>query len=418
MPDIDTSQTELGLTVTCTACDEPVQPDSICQNCDTCESCCECRHCQRCGESVESVCSLCDRCPDCCHCDHCEHCGDATDNQCSNCNNCSDCCECYYCEGCGDRHYSDNFCGDCDHCNDCCTCGSGSPCTYSGKLKFHTAKLGEFKLNPSKRHISLEIEVSDGDSEEMHSTLRDWSDSLVEDGSLPDSGWELNLNPSSGDRFIEHTNEIAQALREVHASVNGSCGMHCHVDARDFGWFDLFKLCKLYSKVEDGMFRLVARSRRNNHYSEACGDFYNFHSFKTFKMDLIRKLYGWTPGKQKPCTTYGKTHKCAHKNGGYRAFSERGDKYHHSRYHALNLHSFFYRQTVEFRHHHGTTAAKKMQGWGMVCASVMDAASRMTLNEIENLQGDSFDVLTSVLSPNLKEWAIARSTSLDTNQEY
>ena len=265
--------------------------------------------------------------------------------------------------------------------------------------------------------IALEVEVARGDSGDMRHTLRQWGDSLVEDGSLPAEGWELNLNPSNGDQFLTHTREIASALSEANAGTNTSCGMHCHVDARDFGWFDLFKLCRLYGKVEDGLFSLCSRSRQSNHYCMKCAETYSFEDYKTFKRDLIRKLYGWTPSKSKPCTCYGKTHRGAHKNGNYRGFQERDEKYNGARYHALNLHSFFYRQTVEFRHHHGTVDAKKMQGWGMVCASVMDSASRMTLAEIDALPSGSFDALLTILSPSLREWAASRAAELNNKRK-
>jgi hypothetical protein len=274
-----------------------------------------------------------------------------------------------------------------------------------------------FKVNPSRRFIALEIEVARGDSHAMMNTLVNWGDSLVEDASLPDTGWELNLNPSNGDRFIAHTTAIASALSEAGASANTDCGMHCHVDARDFGWLDLFKLCKIYCKVERGLFMLCSRSRQDNRYCMKCSHTYFFEDYKTFKRDLIYRLYGWTPGKIRPCTCYGKTHSGAHKNRDYRAFQEKNEKYNSARYHALNLHSFFYRQTVEFRHHHGTVDAKKMQGWGMTCAAIMDAASSLTVTQIEALPVDSWEALLEILSPSLCAWAIARAAELNRKGE-
>lgn len=396
--------------------------ETLALTCPTCEQSiddCECVTCgnSRCGAQVESVCSRCEQCDDCCECSTCDACNERVESVCSRCDCCDSCCECYCCDHCGARVPGDDFCGECDRCTSCCSCNSSSVDTFDGHLAFHSSKPTQFKLNPSRRFIALEVEVARGDSSDMRSTLRHWGDSLVEDGSLPEEGWELNLNPSNGDQFLTHTREIAAALSEANARADTSCGMHCHVDARDFGWFDLFKLCRLYGKVEDGLFSLCSRSRQSNHYCMKCAETYSFEDYKTFKRDLIRKLYGWTPGKLKPCTCYGKTHRGAHKNGNYRGFQERDEKYNGARYHALNLHSFFYRQTVEFRHHHGTVDAKKMQGWGMVCASVMDSASRMTLAEIDALPTDGFSALLRILSPSLREWVTIRAAELNNKGE-
>ena len=162
------------------------------------------------------------------------------------------------------------------------------------------------------------------------------------------------------------------------------------------------------------MFALVSPSRQGNRYCEESARSYTFSDFRTFKADLIRSLYGWTPQKGKRVHTgmtgaSKRAHKCSH--GTRREFSQRMDKYNGERYRALNLHSFFYRGTVEFRHHHGTVIAAKMQGWGMVCASVLDAAMRMKVSDIEALPM-GWDGLLAILSTDLQSWAITRRSEI------
>ena len=53
-----------------------------------------------------------------------------------------------------------------------------------GMLRFHSASRTQYVHNPSHRYISLEIEVSDGDAAEMHRVANQYSDAIVEDGSL------------------------------------------------------------------------------------------------------------------------------------------------------------------------------------------------------------------------------------------
>lgn len=232
-----------------------------------------------------------------------------------------------------------------------------------------------------------------------------WDDAIVEDGSLPDSGFEINTNPTNGDAFLEHIAVLTNALSSADARVDRSCGMHCHVDARDYSYYDLYKLLRLYVLVEDSLFSLVSPSRRNGRYSSQCADTYRFSNPLTFKKELIARLYGpyatevqttWN-GKKKPSTSYSGTRK----KETLCCFNER---YAGVRYNALNIHSWFYRRTIEFRHHQGSAIASKATSWALVCAAILDSASRMTEAQIDALPYQSFDALLAVTPASLHEW--------------
>jgi hypothetical protein len=188
--------------------------------------------------------------------------------------------------------------------------------------------------------------------------------------------------------------------------------MHCHVSAVDYSYFDLFKLCRLYTFIEGGMFDCVSASRRNgNRYAKRCADAYKFRHYTTFKKDIITALY--TDDALRLRTQYDSPKKAVpstRQHRGKKRLTPMAEKYGTERYNALNLHSFFYRGTVEFRHHQGTTDAAKATNWGMLCAAVLDAAHRMTLTEIDALQTlpNSFDRLLAVLPESLKVWARSR----------
>lgn len=194
--------------------------------------------------------------------------------------------------------------------------------------------------------------------------------------------------------------------------------MHCHIAAPDYSYFDLFKLCKLYATVEDGLFSLVSKSRRYGHrYTERCGSRYTFTHYATFKKDIVRALYGeealtiressWSKKKSPSVSLH---------RGKYR-LTDKTQKYNSARYCALNLHSFFYRGTIEFRHHQGTTMATKATNWGMVCAAVVDAASRLTIAQIDALPADSFERLLAIL-PNDGLRAYARERRDDLTKRH
>jgi hypothetical protein len=221
------------------------------------------------------------------------------------------------------------------------------------------------------------------------------------------------MNPSQGDKFVTHVENVAKALAIAGAKADSSCGLHCHVSADDLGWFDLYKLCKLYAKIEPGIYSIIAPSRRESRYAKECSDDYTFDSFKDFKTNLLERLYGISPDKKRGCkydTTrtrradssrgrVGRGHKHGHdmkySNDTVKVLSVVRDKYNSARYRGLNLHSFFYRRTVEFRHHHGTVNGEKMMYWGILCAGIVDAANRLNISQIDALPS-GFEGLQSI----------------------
>ena len=478
-------------------CDSP----RICEVCEECSGgCgdCDCVECQRC-DVVTMRCDVApcgEHCTSCCRCYQCRDCDVYVDGRdeprCDNCHRCPDCCSCVTCPSCDERVRSNRVCSNCDRCSeDCCTCNDddddddNEPSTRlinSGMLTFHEAKRGEFKENISRRFISLELEFNSSyRTSNLMPVVKKWRDPVVEDGSLDSGGFEICTNPSSGDKFLRHIEELCEAahLDEADASQE-NCGMHCHIGAGEYGYFDLFKLCRLYKHVEKGLFRIVRNNRYNGRYSLVCGDTYPTVNYGTFSKDIVNAMYGrilpeagekkykgWKPDTTrktsvpvnpvapklkaiptKPwdaATYYNYGARVAHMGSLYYAVAgsegtapgtkgaefvwtklERGDsenvtpakrryknrlsskaggKYEDCRYRALNIHSFFYRGTIEFRHHQGTRDATEATHWGMVCAAIVDAGSRWNLREIDALADlDPTEALKAVVPQSLHEY--------------
>jgi len=76
-------------------------------------------------------------------------------------------------------------------------------------------------------------------------------------------------------------------------------------------------------------------------------------------------------------------------------------KYGETRYRALNLHSYFLRKSIEFRHHEGSTDAKTIINWAMVCGHVVEAANRLSEAQIRELPNDSKKALVEILPDGL-----------------
>lgn len=255
-----------------------------------------------------------------------------------------------------------------------------------------------FDRNPSKRYLAVELEIAKIDprkAREVESMADDWELAIVEDGSLPNTGFEINSRPAQGDEFCKQAEEIGAALKAARAEVSAACGYHVHIDARDFSHWDLRKLVKLYARVEDALFSLVSPSRQDNHYCEKCGP------------DMAEKLANKSPRDRLAVyrSVYGR-------NGKIRKGEIEGkkhDKYNSVRYAALNLHSWFYRGTVECRLHHGTADPKKVICWALLWAGILDYCKKTTELKIAALQGESFDILLQLApTDEVREWLVER----------
>lgn len=309
------------------------------------------------------ICSCCNKCYDCCECVICPNCDGRfmdADNFCSNCENCTGCCECSYCSNCGDRGNID-ICTNCDVCNNCCECEDKAGVEFfTNKPVFHSCKRNQLKLNRSKRFLSAEIEVAAIDDDFISDVVRKWRGSIVHDGSLPSTGFEINTAPASGDLFINQVLEICTALNKGRATTTTACGLHVHIDARDYSYYDLRRLVKAYAKIEPFLYGMVPRERGKSRYCMPCGKNY---------MEQIDS--GKIPYKAAKSSIFKATYNQElNKNNTIKMAKE--SKYNDARYSALNLHSWFYRGTIECRLFNNTTNFEKITNWGKMWAFILD----------------------------------------------
>ena len=262
-------------------------------------------------------------------------------------------------------------------------------------VKFFTAcKLKGHKRVPSKRHVSVEIEVaSAGTDLNISNAVCKWRGSIVRDGSLPEGGFEINTSPANGQMFANQIEEICSALSRDQGEVTQACGLHVHVSAQDYRYFELRRLILLYAHIENALFAMQPYSRRNSSYCMPCGGAYRglVSSGKDCKKSIVQMVYHTDTQSVK---------------------NMRGDKYHPSRYTALNLHSWFYRGTIECRMAAGTILSTKIIPWGILWGSILDYAYTRTEKEIlaKTWSTSGYDMLTEVApTQEVKDYIKART---------
>lgn len=339
--------------------------------------------------------------------------------QCRQCATCMQCCQCRTCERCEDQRRV-IWCPDCEYCSGHCNDPENHTESFvdlrpehlrprsaiiafqKRALKFWNSEPTQFKRNPLKRHISVEIECdkvnTSGNGKKLASVLKKWSDSVVTDGSLSgDYAHEINTSPSNGDLFVNHIEQITEAYKDIDGKCSVKCGLHVHVNCQDLKFYDLRKVILLYARIERALFELCRPDRVNAQYSRLCGK--NYANMSPNPEEFRRQLFG---------KFYCDSEKLAvarpDKNVGLAIKKKKEGKYAGVRYRALNLHSYFLRKTVEFRHHEGSVDPEVIINWAEVCAYIIEAANKLSEAQIRALPDTSRQALSTILPENLREW--------------
>ena len=183
---------------------------------------------------------------------------------------------------------------------------------------------------------------------------REWT--IMYDSSVRTDGGEQCefVTPKCNYEDIPTVQECIRALRRAGAKVNSSCGLHIHIDGANHTAKSLKNLVFTFRAKEDLIFKAVAPERKHNHYCKPIDD---------SLVDNIKKI------KQ--------LDDCKMKDTWYSTYRDSGGEYthyHDSRYHALNLHSLWYRGTVEFRLFRSTLHAGEVRAYLNLCLAMSAAA--------------------------------------------
>lgn len=360
--DTDTSTTEL---VTCDNCDKEFNKDNaefvngmaICTDCyryeySICDDCESLEHNNDLHEAYRNrqkrlVCNEClqenySECYDCSHYFHSENIAE--------CNGCGR----LFCEDCV------SYCGDCDtsYCDGChCSCGDDS--FYSNqeyKEVEPSEQAGIYNIN---RLVGCEIEVENTNRNASYlNNLVPEVVGLTRDGSL-ENGCEIITPPLKGEQLENILKDTVKGISEAGLIVQKSCGLHIHLNAKDLKDKDILHVIQTYYRIEDIFYNMLPRSRSNSNFCKRLDsrDIEAYKGSKDTKLkwygldkDNIHKMYNIEPSEYKEFSK-NQLYRCTH------------EKYNHTRYFGCNIHSIYYRGTLEIRYHSGTLNYTKIINW-------------------------------------------------------
>lgn len=169
---------------------------------------------------------------------------------------------------------------------------------------------------------------------------------------------------------IELLQKIVRELKKVGAIVNDSCGIHIHVDGANHNPQSLRRLVNFMTARQD----LIYEALEINHHRE-------YEYCKKLSPELLMKM------KLQRNLSIEEIEKIWYSpaNDGYYHGIDH-EHYNITRYHGVNLHSFFSKGTVEFRLFNSTLHAGKIKAYIQFCLAVsawsIDSADKIVFRSI------------------------------------
>jgi hypothetical protein len=288
--------------------------------------------------------------------------------------------------------------------------------TGSRPLTFHS---DGFSRNPLTRHVAVEVEVySYVNGSDVNETVSRWPGMCAKtDGSLPESGREITTAPAAGDRFLDQIEDLTSALAVAQARVNSSCGLHVHVDARDYDASQIRRLLLVWNYIEPVIQAILAPERRENQYCRTMGTLVPYWFSREFEpsvegchdriVGMLESLsYGAgivldRDARRLPLLSLVATHvnvnvddRLYTRGRDIRPLGESGSfprwwLSHHvagqMRYRSLNLAAWFKYGTIEFRCHQGSVKYNPIVDWSLFLGHIVERCQKMTEDEFRSL---------------------------------
>ena len=190
------------------------------------------------------------------------------------------------------------------------------------------------RLARALREAGIEVMVESY----THTTRPHWK--LVTDGSLHGNDtFELVSPILVGEAGLQELEKGCWVLDLCDVKVNGSCGLHVHIDAAGFSMETWRNLSLSYKHLEPVIDRFIPASRRDNYYCRGLGHVSDGMIRSARMVDELKGRIG-------------------------------------DRYHKVDLEAYSRHKTIEFRQHSGTTCFTKMRNWVLFLHKLVTFATR------------------------------------------
>ena len=251
----------------------------------------------------------------------------------------------------------------------------GSTPTHKGVFDFAKLTFGvEIECYGVIRQFLIEKGTAKGlqvQSEGYNHTDNQHYYKIVSDGSLTGENSQEVVSPIlKGKKGMSSLKSICEALNELSAKVNRSCGLHVHIGAANMSNEHYCRIFRNYQKLESVIdsFMPVSRRSDNNRYCHTMR-YVEFANCKN-KADIAGAMD-------------------------------------YDRYFKVNPISYDRHKTIEFRQHSGTTDYEKISNWILFLAKLVEFSYKKEITECNSIEEIPF------LKESEKQYFINRRSALN-----
>lgn len=269
-----------------------------------------------------------------------------------------------YCEDCGMAFGRDDL-----HNGYCCNCRGSDERDNSYLFWDRTNQNADKKLKGIANTFGAEIETMGEEGLTNKQKLKGWSSDY--DGSLSNNGVEFRTPILKGYKGFLEIKRMCRILKNSEYYINSECGLHIHLGITETERNDIKfinKIITAYKKIEPIIFSMLPKSRENNNYCKRIDGAFLTKSMAHRKINGLKEDYY----KVKMFKNYEQSHHF--------------DK----RYYGLNIHSIWFRGTLELRYHSGTINPTKIINWIKINQAILNFLRKTDIRTIKNLDNKSF----------------------------
>lgn len=210
-----------------------------------------------------------------------------------------------------------------------------------------------FDANPFRRSLGIELELCVPWGRGLRSKSRHYTTKSEHGGRVT----EIVTNPARGDSFVAILHDLKRLLRtaprpNLLGDRRESCGLHVHVDAKDFDIHALKNIVAITYAWEDELFDICSgiKDRAASQFCVPIGA--HDHLPQMLMSANVHQFFKWW------------------------RFGRNIDDSHEPvyRYWNVNLDAWLRFKTIEFRAHEATDDMDRVLSWSLLCAAILDLA--------------------------------------------
>jgi len=252
----------------------------------------------------------------------------------------------FYCERCDRVYYYEHRVGDvCEWCSE--DEDGGLPSKMPNDKRYYFRSRRDLP-------VGVEIEAEGGDYLAVYNELTPKGFGVEKDGSLA-NGIEVQVPASNNGNTEKLVKEACSAMKKHGFGISKRCGLHIHIEFPSRKR-TIKKLLLTAYACEPVLYAVNPASRKDNSFCRPLASAFKIGEILSAKPEQIDKLFY---SKRNSSTS-------EHALKIYKMH-----KWNDCRYFGFNLHSLFYRNTIEFRYHAGTMAPEKIISWINLLKSIL-----------------------------------------------